>query len=450
MPFTLPKISLFWYTIPMSPEHTLTLSPAFTPAAFGSDVRAKTCSVLRLCIAGVCIALVQTLIVPVVRQTTVAQAQSMLFRWDSQWYAEIALRGYHSSIPAYPENLTWTHEQYNSGTNVAFFPAYPVLINVVRAATGLPVLSSMLLISQLFAAVFWTYVLVLLARLRIPVFGRCVAVLLMLAHPGAFFQIAAYSESLFLANMMGFLYWNLEYRRRHALLFIVLHGFLLSATKLVAMPIVLLPLVLALWRRSTGKRESLAAAVYDTALSATGGLSFLLYCWLKFGHWDLYLQRQRMGWGIRPDLLFWLHWPPRFLIPNVVGSLLAPAQICRFVVAATSWFFVAMVATDILRAVRRTGSEWTERIALYWCALSMFYVFVAGFTGLQMEAMVRHLFGTYVLLVLLAAHALRMSWKPAWSRWLIPAAVVIGLFVFGCGALQQLLIMRFTSGQWVA
>jgi hypothetical protein len=134
----------------------------------------------------------------------------------------------------------------------------------------------------------------------------------------------------------------------------------------------------------------------------------------------------------------------------VVGSLLAPAQICRFVVAATSWFFVAMVATDILRAVRRTGSEWTERIALYWCALSMFYVFVAGFTGLQMEAMVRHLFGTYVLLVLLAAHALRMSWKPAWSRWLIPAAVVIGLFVFGCGALQQLLIMRFTSGQWVA
>jgi hypothetical protein len=306
MPFTLPKISLFWYTIPMSPEHTLTLSPAFTPAAFGSDVRAKTCSVLRLCIAGVCIALVQTLIVPVVRQTTVAQAQSMLFRWDSQWYAEIALRGYHSSIPAYPENLTWTHEQYNSGTNVAFFPAYPVLINVVRAATGLPVLSSMLLISQLFAAVFWTYVLVLLARLRIPVFGRCVAVLLMLAHPGAFFQIAAYSESLFLANMMGFLYWNLEYRRRHALLFIVLHGFLLSATKLVAMPIVLLPLVLALWRRSTGKRESLAAAVYDTALSATGGLSFLLYCWLKFGHWDLYLQRQRMGWGIRPDLLVYL------------------------------------------------------------------------------------------------------------------------------------------------
>ncbi|HRH94218.1 MAG TPA: hypothetical protein PKV72_06850, partial [Candidatus Peribacteria bacterium] len=181
-----------------------------------------------------------------------------------------------------------------------------------------------------------------------------------------------------------------------------------------------------------------------------GGLLFLLYCWLAFGHWDLYLQRQRMGWGIRPDMLFWLHWPPRFLLPVITQPLLGAAQICRFVVAATGWLFLGIIVADIVRAVRHTGTEWTERIALYWCAFCMFYIFVAGFTGLQMEAMVRHLFGTYVLLVLLAAHALRQSWKPAWNRRTLPAVLLAAVFIVGCAALQHLLLVRFTLGQWVA
>ena len=421
--------------------------PAALPA-----VRLKVAPALKLLFLGACIVLAQVSFVPVVARVPVTDVPQALHHWDSVWYGLISLNGYRSSVPAYPANLSMTDKEFSDATNVAFFPAYPLLTRFVRSFTGLPYLPSMMLVSQAAAVMLWAYALALLKRFRVSAAARAAAIVAIASHPAAFFLVASYSESLVLGSMLGFVYWNLNREHPASLPLMLLHGFVMSATKLFALPIALLPLVLWAWRRFAVRRaEAVGPALFDSAVAASGGFLFLLYCQLAFGYWDLYIMRQRRGWGINPDILFPLHqWPPKYLIPDITWPLHGAAQISRFAVAAAGCFFLATVLVDVLRAMRRTGRDWTGRIALYWCALVMFYVSTAGFSSLNMSSMVRHTFGTYAILVLLGAH----SWAsagPAFRKRFAPYVIVSGIAVLvGMIAVQTLLIGRFTSGGWVA
>lgn len=409
--------------------------------------RAQVC-VQRLLLALLIVA-VHTLCVPLALGTSLRQADQMLLKWDAQFYGGIVVNGYHSSIPYDVEPSSLTRRQIEAGTDIAFYPAYPLFVRILRLLGVAPLTTAMLLVSRGAAVVAWAYMLAWLARLRIPAHLQALCVLAIAAHPGAFFLVMPYSESLFLASLLGFAYWTLDRRDASGML-ATLHGVVMTATKFVALPLAALPLIVALWRRLMQSQKGLfTLAWWDSVFAACGGLGFLLYCQLQFGHWDVYIWRQRLGWGIHPDYLFFLRWPPRLLVPEVLGPLLEPAQLGRFAAAAVGWLFLAVVCADAVRLITRKGCcDWMLRIALYWCAGWILYISGASFAPMGMESMVRHTFPVFVLLTLLAAPVL-MRCRPSPA---LRATLEVSLApILVCAALLQgLLLFRYANWMWVA
>ena len=66
----------------------------------------------------------------------------------------------------------------------------------------------MLATSQAACWIFWTYLLVLLARWQVSAPVACGGVIALAVHPAAFFLVAGYSESLFLTAMIGFVFYR--------------------------------------------------------------------------------------------------------------------------------------------------------------------------------------------------------------------------------------------------
>jgi len=108
-------------------------------------------------------------------------------RWDAQWYVAIARHGYESS------------------TDLAFLPLYPLLSRTVGTLTGGSEIVGAVLVSlAAFAAA-----LVLLHRLTRLELGDAIArrtVWLLAFFPAAVFFSAVYTEALFLALSVGAIY----------------------------------------------------------------------------------------------------------------------------------------------------------------------------------------------------------------------------------------------------
>jgi hypothetical protein len=131
-------------------------------------------------------------------------------RWDSQWYAGIALHGYE-----------WQY-RFDRQQNLAFFPAYPAAIRAVgylvgAFRSGVPPERQIALLTWCGVAIalvafFWAAWL--LSRLAREAFGETrgsSAVLLLAAYPFALFFSAAYTESLYLLAALAT--WQ-SFRRR--------------------------------------------------------------------------------------------------------------------------------------------------------------------------------------------------------------------------------------------
>jgi hypothetical protein len=123
-------------------------------------------------------------------------------RWDAQWYAGIAAHGYE-----------W-QRSFDAQQNLAFFPAYPVLIRGLGAATGAlrPGIPPDRRIARLawcglgisLAAFLWAaWYFARLARETMEAPRARAALLLLTAYPFALFFSAAYTESLFLLAALG-------------------------------------------------------------------------------------------------------------------------------------------------------------------------------------------------------------------------------------------------------
>ncbi len=123
-------------------------------------------------------------------------------RWDAQWYAGIAAGGYQ-----------WRHS-FDTQQNLAFFPAYPLLVRAAGYATGafrtgvpperrLARLTWCGLTISL-ASFFWAaWYFARLAREMLDPARARTALLLLSAYPFAVFFSAAYTESLFLLAALG-------------------------------------------------------------------------------------------------------------------------------------------------------------------------------------------------------------------------------------------------------
>src|SRR5436305_5922010 len=151
-----------------------------------------------------------------------------LVQHDSYWFANIVNCGYQTIVP--PIN-----HKVMEVSNVAFFPAYPLLAAGLHYGFGLETDTALLVTAQAAAWGFWSYFFLLCDRWSVSAGIQALGALAIAAHPASFFLIAAYSESLFLMALLGFIYWTGaegKWTRPWA----VVHGMLMSATRIAGIP----------------------------------------------------------------------------------------------------------------------------------------------------------------------------------------------------------------------
>jgi hypothetical protein len=359
-----------------------------------------------------------------------------LQQWDANWYAHIAERGYPHDLPRERERMA----------EVGFYPGYPLAVRLVARTTGLPVSTATLLTAQLAACGVWAYVLLFLRRGRVPGPLALAAILLLIAHPTAFFLMAGYSESLFLYAALGFLYWS-NVRGPTGWSIAAAHGLVMTGTRIVGLPVAACPLLVALamlsWRDVV--RTALLAGV-----ASLGGMAFFAFCQWQYGRWDAYLYAQVAGWQVTPDYLavFKLYaYRPALSLLRADGTLNGDA-LSRWAVPATMLLFGLVLLAE-LRWGRKTPAErWRDRVGLMLAAAVMFYIAVSGTAGSGFIGLVRYSYCAQVGLVLTAAELLghaaivrERAWRlvPLAFAWAVPLALV-----------QLALVWQFTQAQWVA
>jgi hypothetical protein len=369
---------------------------------------------------------------------------STLIQHDGYWFANIVERGYGTTVPPSSHKMMEV-------SNVAFFPAYPMIAGVLHDVLHLSTTNALLLTAQLAAWGFWTYFFLFCARWKLRGSLQWFGALAILAHPAAFFLVTGYSESLFLMMLAGFIYWSAG-EGPTAKVLAALHGFTMSATRIVGIPCAAFPVVHSIFkaqgprpRSFRGRLRRYGPAVAIMLFSLLGAVSFFAYCQLRWGRWDIYMLTQEAGWAISPDYLA-VFKPSsyRWLIP----PLNDPQEASQLTMTLAAVLFAIILIGELVPAFRR-GTSWTTRVGIYFCAAIIYYVSVAGVASVEMESMLRYDFCVHALIVLALLHYLNeFRLQPRLARIFgmgVAAAVMIGGF-----AVQGFYIWNFMRGNWVA
>src|SRR5438876_10435966 len=158
-----------------------------------------------------------------------------LIQHDSYWFINIVDRGYQTIVPPIDHKVMEV-------SNVAFFPAYPAIAALFRYGLNIDTITALLITAQLAAWGFWTYFFLFCRRWNVSPALQICGALLIAAHPAAFFLIAAYSESLFLMALLGFIYWSTA-EGRSAKIWAAGHGIVMSAARIVGIVCAFFPVV---------------------------------------------------------------------------------------------------------------------------------------------------------------------------------------------------------------
>ena len=217
--------------------------------------------------------------VPLPGVTSRLLAQAPFARWDSHWYARVAIHGYEGTGEG-------------NYRDTAFFPLYPLLLSGVSRATGLHPFFAGEAISLL---CLLGACALLFALAKEEGADPDATLQALLCFPAAFFFLACYTESLFLLTTVG----SLLALRRRKFASCGAWGFLAALTRPTGFLLVL-PI---LWEARD--RKNRAGAILAAAGTAAGTGSFAVYLWARFGSPLTYVRAQRAGWR------YHLAWPWR-------------------------------------------------------------------------------------------------------------------------------------------
>ncbi|HEX5490290.1 MAG TPA: hypothetical protein VFX07_03450 [Candidatus Udaeobacter sp.] len=377
-------------------------------------------------------------------EESLSERYSALVQHDSYWFKNIVDRGYQTVVPPIDHKVMEV-------SNVAFFPAYPAIAALVRNAFNIGTQAALLITAQLAAWGFWSYFFLFCRRWKVAPSLQVGGTLLVLANPAAFFLVAGYSESLFLMALLGFVYWSTA-KGRTAKVLAAVHGVVMSATRIVGIVCAGFPIVRAVFKTGwQGLRKPMKwlrqnrAAVGLTFVAACGGIAFLVFCQLRWGHWDLYMRTQAAGWGIVPDYLAVVRPESyRWLVP----ALNDPTEMSQLSMTLGAMLLLAAAVCELIPTIRRRA-DLPIRAGIYFCALTIYYLSVSGVACVDMESMLRYEFIAYALIVLAFLNFLRQFRPPPiWVRAFGTAAVAL-VSAAGLGV-QGWYIWNFTRGHWVA
>jgi hypothetical protein len=394
---------------------------------------------------GLAVTLLQVIVaVLIAPDWPLADRYATLVQHDSYWFANIVDRGYETTVPPISHKMMEV-------SNVAFFPAYPALAAILHYGARLSIYNALLITAQAAAWGFWSYFFLFCQRWNISPLHQFFGALAIIAHPTAFFLVAGYSESLFMMGLFGFMFWSTA-EGKGARALAVLHGFLMSATRIVGIPCAGYPVVQAAFRNGSRGLANIPALIKRTApsmvvtIGATLGAGvFFFYCLLRWGRWDMYMLTQQSGWAIIPDFLA-VFKPSsyRWLVP----ALKNPTEASQMTMTLGGILLLATVLCEALPAIRRRFG-WTTRIGFYFCAAVIYYISVSGVASVEMESMLRYEFCVHTLIVLAILHFLHQLPTPRiWVRATGMAAMAL-LCAAGLGV-QGWYVWNFTRGNWVA
>jgi len=410
------------------------------------DVMTRSRWLPRPLLAGLIITLLQLamaigLLAP---EGSFSERYATLVQHDSFWFMNIADRGYQTIVPPIDHKVMEV-------SNVAFFPAYPAVAAAFRYGFHINTGTALLITAQLAAWGFWSYFLLFCKRWNISSALQICGALLIAAHPAAFFLIAAYSESLFLMALLGFIYWSTA-EGRSAKVWAIVHGVVMSATRIVGIVCALFPLVCSVFQ--TGWRSLLQSmprfrkerpAILMTLVASLGAAGFFGYSQLRWGHWDIYMLTQAAGWGIVPDYLA-VFKPSnyRWFVP----ALNDPTEASQMSMTLGAVLFIAIAICELLPSVRRQ-TDLPIRAGIYFCAFVIYYLSVSGVACVDMESMLRYEFCVHALIVLALLNFLgQFRTSPALVRAFGIAAVALLSAAGLC--VQGWYVWNFTRGNWVA
>jgi hypothetical protein len=373
---------------------------------------------------------------------SVSERYSTLLQHDSHWFINIVDRGYQTIVPPIDHKVMEV-------SNVAFFPAYPAIAALFHYGLNLDTGTALLITAQLAAWGFWTYFFLFCKRWSFSPALQICGALLIAAHPAAFFLIAGYSESLFLMALLGFIYWTTA-KGRSAKVWAIVHGIVMSATRIVGIVCAAFPLVRSIFRIGWGRSfkpgswlRKLTPAAVMTLVAASGAVGFFIYCQLRWGHWDMYMLTQAAGWGIVPDYLA-VFKPSsyRWLVP----ALNDPTEASQMAMTLGALIFVGIAICE-LSIRRRVGLP--IRAGIYFCAFAIYYLSVSGVACVGMESMLRYEFCMHTLIMLALLNFLRQFPTPPMRVRAFGIAAVALLSAAGL-CVQGWYVWNFTRGNWVA
>ncbi len=367
-----------------------------------------------------------------------------LVQHDGYWFGNIVDHGYQTIVPPIDHKVMEV-------SNVAFFPAYPVLAGLLQWILRIDTEAALPLAAQLAAWGFWTYFFLFCERWKLSSALRFFGALTIVAHPAAFFLIAGYSESLFLMALLGFIYWSSE-DGRAAKVWAALHGMIMSATRIVGVPCAAFPIVRRIftkgWSALRDPRrwwQNYGSAIAVTLAAIFGAISFFVYCQVRWGRWDIYMLTQAAGWNIEPDY-FAVFRPSNYhwLLPQLND----PTQMSQMAMTIGALLLIAIAIVELVPAIRQ-ATEWQTRVGIYFCAAVIYYISVSSVASLDMESMLRYEFCVHALIVLAFLHFLRQFRLPPLPVWALGMAVAI----IACAvslSVQVWCVWNFTRGNWVA
>ncbi len=365
-----------------------------------------------------------------------------LIQHDSHWFMNIVDRGYQTIVPPIDHKVMEV-------SNVAFFPAYPAIAAAFHYGLHVGTGAALLITAQLAAWGFWSYFFLFCRRWNISPALQISGALLIAAHPAAFFLIAGYSESLFLMALLGFIYWSIA-EGRSARFWAIVHGVVMSATRIVGIVCAAFPLVRSVFQtRSRALLEPKTwfrtekPAMVMTLVASFGALGFFTYSQLRWGHWDIYMLTQAAGWGIVPDYLAVFRPSSyRWFVP----ALNDPTEASQM---STTVGAVLLLGIAVCELSIRRWAGLPLRAGMYFCAFVIYYLSVSGVACVDMESMLRYEFCAHALIVLALLNFLGQFRAPPA---LVRAFGIAAVAVIGAAGLcvQGWYLWNFTRGNWVA
>lgn len=348
-----------------------------------------------------------------------------LWTFDGGWYALILETGYRTTDP--PDTT-------DNASNVAFFPAYPLLARGLWTLSGWSPAVSLLITAQFSALVFWWAMLRHLKIMKISPSISASAIMVTFSHPAAFYLIVTYADSLFMASFLLLLLWGYPNQRSFALILATaLAGYMTSAARIVGAPLAALPVIWA-WndlRPALKKPWQFGALlrgiwphVFISFFTAFGTISFFLYCAIRFGHWDLYMRTRAAGWKVFETdyLAIFAYRNFRIRMPRFDQSLISPLDVSHLYVAVIILAVFIIPIADYWISRRNKVEGFAQRVPLYLGAwlLLFFSASGAGLAHGSYLGFLRYGFYSHVPLVLAVVQAHRQlhPTREVMSLWL--------------------------------